>query len=568
MTAMNNNSKKSQMTRIINYFLGTLLLLVAGTACNEDALIEEPLDFLDPASAYRTYDDFQSGLVDLYAKVRTVRYGDANHSYAHYFGTDIFDNARDDGSTVRFGDYVTTLNPTGLLTIFHWSSWYKVVSNSNAILSRLSTADLTDEEITEIEAETKFFRALAYRYLVYLYGDVPLYTEEISSPKTDFERAPKQEVLQQVISDASFAAANLPDISDAVDGRVSNLVAYHLLAETYISLEDYDKAIEAATVVIDDPNTALMTTRFGSMASLEPGDVYWDLFRLNNQNRSSGNTEALWVMQTEVNVPGGFLTTNGIDGTILERIHSPVSWTLNDPDGVIGILGPRSDINVAGRGVSFLKPTPFFENTLWESDFDNDIRNASHNYVRTIIYDNPASAYFGQSAVENPGSVILSSDWRWYPHLTKVTTPGQHPDNLYLDPALLLLNNSAGATYTDQYYLRLAETYLLRAEAYLKKGLLSSAADDINAVRTRANATPIVDAEVTLDYILDERARELSLEEERRITLHRTGTLVERVQLYNELNGDEITDANNLWPIPATEIEANINGSLTQNPGY
>ena len=312
-----------------------------------------------------------------------------------------------------------------------------------------------------------------------------------------------------------------------------------------------------------------MTQRFGSRADEVPGDVYWDLFRQGNQNRSAGNTEAIWVAQMEVDIPGGYVDTDASIGpNILERHHVPVTSTLNDPDGNNGMLGPRSDDNIGGRGVSFLRPTDYFENTIWQSDFDNDIRNAEHNYKRTVSYDNPSSAWFGSSAVDNPGSVLEGQDWRWYPYLTKVTTPGTHPENLYSDADLKLLKNNAGSTYTDQYYIRLAETYLLRAEAYLGKGDAGSAAADINVVRLRANAQPVQPGQVDIDYILEERARELSMEEERRLTLQRLNKLVERVRLYNDHNGDEIQDFHALWPIPASEIEANINADLQQNPGY
>ncbi len=102
----------------------------------------------------------------------------------------------------------------------------------------------------------------------------------------------------------------------------------------------------------------------------------------------------------------------------------------------------------------------------------------------------------------------------------------------------------------------------------MAKGELEAAAEDINMVRNRANATPVDAADVDIDYILDERARELSFEENRRITLQRLGKLVERVRLYNNHNGDEIQDYHEVWPIPFSEIEANTGGDLGQNPGY
>jgi hypothetical protein len=116
----------------------------------------------------------------------------------------------------------------------------------------------------------------------------------------------------------------------------------------------------------------------------------------------------------------------------------------------------------------------------------------------------------------------------------------------------------------------LAETYLLRAEAYMHKNDLVKAAADINKVRERAQAKPVAPAQVDLDYILDERARELITEEPRHRTLVRTGKLVERVRKYN-MRADTratIQDKHAFWPIPQTAIDANFSKKLDQNPGY
>ncbi|MDR1723302.1 MAG: RagB/SusD family nutrient uptake outer membrane protein, partial [Tannerella sp.] len=462
-------------------------------------------------------------------------------------------------------------------------NWYKIVSNANTIISRAQESDMTDNEKNLIIAEAKFFRAFAYRFIVYLWGDVPLVTEEITSPKTDFVRSPKADVLNQMALDATEAANVLPSIDKVADGKVSNVVAQHLLAETYISLGKYDEAITAASAVINDPNTAMMTARFGSMANedptdrylkfTQPGDVYWDLFRVGNQNRSSGNKEALWVIQFEIDVVGGNLVSAGgysVSNNTLERVAGPVPWmTLKDPDENEGVIGlPQSDYNCGGAGVSLMMNTDWFLNDLWLSDWDNDIRNAPHNIVRDFHYNNTASAYYDSSAVKYPGSTLVNQPWRWYPHPSKITTPGQHPDAVYIDKSLGTLKTNAGQTYRDNYMLRLAETYLLRAEARLAKGDRQGAADDINVVRLRAQAKPVAPEDVTIDYILDERARELVYEEHRRITLHRVGKLVERVRKYNTLNKDEIKDYHGLWPIPYSEIEANKDAKLEQNPGY
>ncbi len=120
----------------------------------------------------------------------------------------------------------------------------------------------------------------------------------------------------------------------------------------------------------------------------------------------------------------------------------------------------------------------------------------------------------------------------------------------------------------DLYKIRMAETYLLRAEGYLEKGQKQLAADDINVVRERAKATPVTANDITLDYILDERARELSIEENRRKTLVRMNKFVERVRKYNPQDGDYIQDHHKYWPIPQSEIDLNSQGNLKQNKGY
>jgi hypothetical protein len=118
--------------------------------------------------------------------------------------------------------------------------------------------------------------------------------------------------------------------------------------------------------------------------------------------------------------------------------------------------------------------------------------------------------------------------------------------------------------------MRLPETYLLRAEAYLRKGDLQKAADDINVVRARAKAAPVTIDKVSLDYILDERLRELIIEEPRRLTLSRMGKLVERTKKYNgfPLTVSTIQDKNELFPIPQKFIDANLGFKIVQNPGY
>jgi hypothetical protein len=237
-----------------------------------------------------------------------------------------------------------------------------------------------------------------------------------------------------------------------------------------------------------------------------------------------------------------------------------------------------------GRGVGFLAPSYWFSDTVWQSDFNNDIRNANNNFVRIFTSNNPSSPLYGQpiSTINPPANAtgvngaIVKGKWdrAFYPYQSKATQPYDYPTSLYANPnstdpvQKYLVKAGAGGTYIDQYLIRLAETYLLRAEAYVGLNNLALAADDINKVRRRSSATDVLPAKVNIDYILDERMRELGIEEKRMLTLMRLGKWVERTRKCNPFYGVQMKDNFNLWPIPFQEIERNNKAVLEQNPGY
>jgi len=546
-----------------------LALLFVATSCEEDYLDEEPLDFLGAENALVTYEDYKFSMHTLYDRVRFEFYSKGDRNNMDYiYGTDlVFDGQPD---VMRFTNYASTLTPYGdanSVAVVHWANFYKIISDVNIVLDRLGASALTAEQKLLIEAEARYFRAFSYRTLVYLYGGVPLVTAAVYEPKYDFTRATKQEVLDQVILDLEFASANLLTKQAARPGEVNRLVASHLLSEVYLAAGRYQDAVNAATVVIDDPTTDLMRNRFGARINVQPGDHYWDLFQRNNQNHAS-NTETIWAIQFETDVPGGGAVTTTRTGAPLYERHvapsvrdiviggsRPFSWPIGDYTG--------------GRGIGWAISTRYFSNTIWQSDWANDIRNDNHNFVREFKATNPSSPLYGQIiSTENPPAGITVPSRSFYAYQSKVTTPFDHPANLYANPTTFLLKDAtAGGTYTDQYMFRLAETYLLRAEAYFRLGNLTAAAADINVVRSRSNAAAVAPASVNIDYILDERMREFGVEEKRRLTLARLNLLYDRVTRFNPYYSD-IQPHHNLLPIPYVEIERNRQAVLEQNEGY
>lgn len=549
----------------------SVIFVITTASCKKSFLDEKPIDFLSADNAFVTYNDFNASIYNLYDLVRKEFYnGGERRPFDYIYGTDLVYDGQP--SVDRHTNMAATYAPTGGLDIplYHWKALYKIVSEANTVISRIGASQMNEDQKVLTEARARFFRALAYRTLVYLYGGVPITLEELKKPKTDYTRATKQQVLNQVIEDLSYATQHLPKITDVQDGEISDLVAWHLLSEVYLAAKEFRKAVDAASIVINNPNVHLMQNRFGSKANSTPGDVYFDLFQQGNQNRKSGNMEGLWVIQFETDVLGGAMLSSSTSGSYMEeRNFAPQFLNLRIPGqgAVSPILYPRSDLS-GGRGIGWAITDTYFSDTIWQSDFNNDIRNANHNFVRDFVATNPASPLFGQTiSTRNPPPGVKVPNRYLYAFQSKVTTPGDHPSNLFADQSNLLLKASAGATYADQYMFRLAETYLLRAEGYLGLDNRDSAAIDINVVRSRAHASPVTGAKVDIDYILDERMRELGVEEKRRLTLMRLGKWYERVKKCNPYYSDALP-LYNLWPIPAAEIERNKDAKLAQNPGY
>lgn len=580
---------KPQNIKITYKFRKSILTIIVFLlfACNESEFLQEtPLDFYSPENSFVTFENFDAGVNNLYYRFRNDFYDSPNGYRVPriflwttdliYYNQPVPQSPNYSAIFIPSADFIYTAV---------WQPCYHLIYDANVLIQRAESeqSELTEEQKILVKAEASFFRGYAYKMLANLYGGVPIVLDETKEPKRDYTRASRNEVYQLALSDLQFAAENLKGI-DEVDGyKVSNLVAYHVLSEVYISLNMWDEAISAASKVIDHPSTALMTERFGSRVNdaynpnwpwASGGDAYWDLFRKGNQNRYIGNKEALWVMQYAYNVPGG-----GGGGMELERIFNARLWTANiyNTDGSRSRITPYPNTYYGGRSGGFMRLSNYFYHELWEkSGYDQDLRNADYNIIRDLKVNNPASDYNGKWIIKDNVPIDLNNFTdtvrNFYPLLAKTSSLGDHPEDVFIEDQTVegSITSATGPSYVchrDVYAIRLAETYLLRAEAYLGKGDKPKAAEDINVIRRRSKAPDVSSEDVDIDYILDERLRELYTEEWRMLTLTRLGKLVERSRKYNPF-GNTWEEHNNLWPIPYSEIEKNIEDELEQNPGY
>jgi len=554
----------------IKYLTMVFLATIIFYSCNEDKWLKEvPFDFYSPENSYVTAAQFNSAVATLYGNVNSYMLWNPDINIEYHYGSDIAYCPL--GPTINLNSYSDALIPEYSNALFYWKNNFRTIFDANVIIGRIDGKETEFKSETErniLKAEAMFFRAFAYRNLGIMFGGVPIVLKEISEPRRDFVRASPDQVWSQCINDLKFAVANLPGVTELKEeGRLTKAAANHLLAELYIIKKDYDKSIASASVIIDDPNYALMTDRFGTRKD-KPGDVYNDLFVRGNQNRNHGiNTESIWVAQYEYKVEGGG------SGSKLCRYLIPNYWSITgNTDRKNLFIGPTS--KYGGRGIGVITPSDYLLKDIWMKD-PNDMRNSGYNIIRDIVADNPASAYFGQKIVESGANTNYPDPLKryWNVIIAKAAPINNFPVETIDDPVTGKVNIAAENTFRDDYYMRLAETYLLRAEAYLGKGDKINAAKDINVVRARAKAIPVEASTVNIEYILDERARELNFEELRTFTLMRMGKLVERVSTYHPMYNGKYTshiikNFQNLWPIPQSEIERNTEAVLEQNPGY
>lgn len=568
------------MKAIKKLFIG-LFLVGAMTSCY-DLLDEKPKDFLTPENSYTDKKGFNAALANIYKDIRNHFYANSDR-WQNYdmFGVDV-DMYVPQSVLGEYNEYFywNTLNADNGMSLTWWRRFYSYIFSCNAIIDRAEASEAkwtSETEKNAILGEARFLRAFSYRFLANMWGNAPIVLKETTSPQFDYSSATQEEIYKQCKEDLEFAIQWMPDIDNQKGGKASKVAAQHLLSEILIGLKDYKGAIEQASAVIDNPAMELMTERFGKLKDFtfegydyigekEPwGDVWWDLFREDNFNRTDGNRECIWNVQFDVSMLGG--GNVGVSGGnfVLERWFSPTWWNVKDIDGETNWL---KDI-LSGRPSGACFATDYMGRQIWEykGDWGRDMRNSQYNIKREHYWTNPESRFYGQKMTTENAATGKELDYL-SPMLMKFVTAihhGQFRDSRSGE------THDNGRIYKDWYIMRLAETYLLRAEAHTLAGNLDAAAKDINAIRERAHATPVTAADVNLDLILDERARELCMEDYRINTLMRMNKLTEYLTKYHPKviqSGYKLDNHLNKLPIPNAEIEANKEGGLIQNEGY
>lgn len=371
-------------------------------------------------------------------------------------------------------------------------------------------------DMASYRAEARFLRALSYWHALDMFGSVPLVTENDEVGFFYPQQKSKEEIYNYIVSELNAIDADLKPSQSNEYGRVDKVAAKMLLAKVHLNAQVYigqDKYQEASVALQDVLNSTYQIAQI----------PYTHLFMADNDTNGAQN-EFIFPVRFD-----GRFTTGG--GTYY-IIHASILSTMNAAD--FGV----------GTGWKGLRTRREFVNKF------SDVSGASDNRARFHIT--------GQNL--DIASIAAEADGYGITKWSNKTSTGENGS----DPGLNFVD-------TDFPLFRLGDAYLMYAElARRGHGSLTQAVDYVNQLRTRANAPTISEGQLTLDFILDERARELYWEGHRRTDLIRFGKFTGGAYLWqwkgNSLNGSPIADHYKLFPIPSRAMTANPN--LIQNTGY
>jgi starch-binding outer membrane protein, SusD/RagB family len=410
--------------------------------------------------------------------------------------------------------------------------YYRVafqVSMANEFLRQTTEAKLTERnvspdlaaDIQTFRAEARFLRALSYWHGIDLFGNIPLVTEEDPIGPTPPLQSTRQEIFDFLVSELTAIQPDLlATAGSGTYGRATKEAAAMLLAKLYLNAgvytgtPQYAQALAAAQQVIAGPFT------------LDPSHRH--LFQADNHT----SPEIIFPI-----IQDGKLTQSFGGTTFL--IHASCGGSIvPGEENLLGVKGCWSGLRLKRQAFNRFTPDSL------------------------TVTDPRGSFFWTDGQTLDVGAITSFNNGVLAPKFTNKTSTGANgSDTEFPD--------------TDFPMFRLADAYLIYAEAHLRNGGgdLAQALAYVNAIRQRAFGDASGDipaADLDLEFILEERGRELLWEAHRRTDLVRFGVFTGGDYLWQwkgGVIGGRATDTfRDLYPLPASELTTNPN--LTQNPGY
>lgn len=643
------------MKTYINKLSGScaaLLSVIMLAGCSDSFLKQDPLSFYEPAATYTNETGLQAALAMCDRHLKTMLMdgnGNVLPMASNYIISDIGLYAKTDAGSGFMDNIDGKITPTSGMASGgdhnamqrFWDEGYTGVKYANTVLSYVDRVEGLDETTRNAyKGRAYFHRAYKYYHLVLQFGDIPLVTKIISVPKQNYKTTSKEAIFEMLVHDLEFAVEHVPSQSEMpYIGMVNKEACMHLLAKCYLVTGQYKEAEQMATELIDKQGLELMTESFGTF--VESGNemtwhvernAVWDLHRGENVCSADNKEMIMPILNFNDQNFTQYLTMRALG----------VHWSnsvIRDPSGLAtpvsnyardsGNYNAELDwLRALGRGIGCFRTSYHYNVRIWNVDGTSDNQDLRHNRevgnwveMEDIRYNNPNSSYYGEpmqlyATRDYPevniyaGDLLCSDTIRsWYPiPLYKIYILDKTAEaNL----GATQFNGATTGSNGNMYLFRLAETYLIRAEARFYQGSAGDAAQDVNAIRNRANARHTFST-VTIGDIMDERARELYMEEWRQAELARVSWCLaksgkvdewgntydisswdkqegtdksggsywfKRLTTYSLFNNGaiqsngtsfnfQVNKHNLFWPVPNSAITANNGAQLRQNYGY
>lgn len=532
---------------------------------------------------YKTNEGFEAGVNACYSYLRKV-WGLKQGQYWMEFGTDLWTNgsstSNSDLALLNYQDLTGSNEWLGNL----WRESYFAINQCNVMLNYLEYA-MPQVRVAR-EAELRVLRSYFWWVLVEQFGEIHFATTASNGETKGIKTAP-DEVYAQIFRDLEFAVNenNLPSTTSDL-GRITKPVAEALLARLYLTNGRNAEAITYAKHVINDYDykLELPADLWDPAKQRSNKEAVWTLYRHAN-NLMNGSVEfpsAMFVPQyfslSTTIVKCGFAQSNfnNTDGQIQLGLVMPTYRLLDlydqQNDARFSATFKNSWLANSSASIPVIKNAAYPKWTAEEaSAYGNPALNGQYRFSLgdislVLVFKNPTAKRFP----EVPYNVL--DETYLYDPITKVPLERNVYFQLkkYFEPE----QTTGNAGSRDFFMIRLAEMYLIIAEADFKlngsnaiEGL--KALNDLRAKRALPNADVSftgISSIPDIDFILDERARELCGEQIRWFDLKRTGKLIEYVRAYNPDAG--IRDFHVLRPYPSMQIQQLSNPEDFVQSGY
>lgn len=543
-----------------------LTLLFAASVFNScsDFLEEESLSNVPADEAYKTAAGFQLLVNTNYAWLKGIYGGDP---WLFVAGTDMYAEGRSP-EPAGLSQYKQLISASEGVDQLYLSCYQLIQSvNKTVYYSAITEANAN---IPVLVGEARFLRANAYFLLVQTYGGVPIVEENFTTPVLQFDRNSAQEVYTYIIKELEASLAAVGSTSYSTSGKVNKKAVNDLLAKVYLTrgYETFGTATDFATAA-----TYADAAIAGQGLTVTPAQLF--------DPANDLNAETIFSVQYNFNSTSASPTTLGN-----KQFYYYSSY----------LGGAETNGNAPLRSYN-LCPTAYALNLFkqgdlrWEATFMNVVYEKYYDFFRVADKSGLKIKHFYE-----PMWYTATDKTIWMTaNASKLATGFIYHDKGTYDAAYTLIKNldyqtipvkkfddpststpsSTGPVSTrDIVISRLADTYLIAAEAYLKSGNPTTGLSRLNVVRARAGVANAIPAEFNISYILDERGREMLGEYNRWFDLKRTGTLVSRAVQYNyKITSAANFNGNNgaqkiLRPIPQTVLDLNQNKNFPQNPAY